>query len=89
MSAILYSKATWGVCACGHYDWMHDDTTPHNEVPVKNWGRADGHGCCSAQVENDFDEQMRCPCKQFTWVASIPHQRNVQSSTGTPNSVKG
>ncbi len=74
MSVVLYSREGWGVCECGHYDWMHDNTIADADKPVKLWGRAEGHGVCGAQVdtidENGEDSGMRCPCRQYTWVRS-------------------
>lgn len=66
MSVILYSKDTWGVCRCGHYDWQHDDFVYGGEDEYDIIPRAEGHGKCTFHG---------CECEQFTWVKSIPHQR--------------
>ena len=62
MSVKLYSKETWGICKCGHYQWQHDDSIPEGE-DVKLWYRSDGHGRCNFGASD-----IPCGCKQFTWI---------------------
>ncbi len=70
MSVILYSRETWGVCKCGHYDWQHSDFVHGGEDGHDIIPRAEGHGKCAHGANSDEP----CPCPQFTWVKSIPHQ---------------
>lgn len=75
MSVILYSKDTWGVCKCGHYDWQHSDFVYGGEDGDEIIPREDGHGRCGHGAR----EEEPCECTQFTWVEEIPHQRGKYS----------
>lgn len=72
MSVILYSKAEWGFCKCGHYVWQHSDFVYGGEDGYDILPRADGHGKCGCED---------CDCPQFTWVKTIPHRRDFFRST--------
>lgn len=83
MSVILYSKDTWGVCRCGHYDWQHSDFVYGGEDGHEIQPRADGHGKCGHGATSwpSREEDEPCDCPQFTWVKSISHQRDVHGPT--------
>jgi len=77
MSVLSYAKPHWGICKCGHYEWMHDDASMDHKGDYHYVGQ--GHGACGAAVETEeMDEydnpvNVRCKCKQYTWVKSIPN----------------
>lgn len=71
MSVLLYSKKTWGVCQCGHYDWQHSDFV-YGGDGYDIIHKQDGHGKCGhgEDINNPFADG--CPCEQFTWVKTVP-----------------
>lgn len=57
MSGTDHKHPTWGVCTCGHLDFMHEWTTGQ---------RVDWQADCRADVVVNLDgETRRCECEVF------------------------
>lgn len=77
VSVLSYAKSRWGICKCGHYEWQHCIEVMNDEGLPQYVG--EGHGHCGGMTEtheyDDYGDEIlvRCKCKMYTWVKSIPN----------------